>query len=516
MGGNQCCVISCRAFSHDHQGRKLDNGLSFYRFPAWKQTGGTQLSDITKRRRMAWIAAVGRSDLTFDKIPVSMKVCSRHFQSGQPANDMLEEDPDWAPHLLLKQDEPSEATTNTTTTGAGGDGDGDELQELGEDNQNGGTGGGGGGGGGERSECEFCSVRRDQINRLLAENQELRYELERRRFDELFLEEDDDKVRYYTGLQCFAVLMGILQHVLPHLSDDDDDEHRHRHATDTTSSPSTTPPTTPPPLSPFQKLLLTLMRLRLDLPVGHLSHLFGVAPETVARAFRATVHALHAQLSPLVRWPERSSLLAAVPPAYASSLGHAASAVVVLDCLEIPIQRPNSMKGREQTYSYQRHTYTMKYLVAMTPQGAIAFISPAIGGRATDMQVAEASGILERLSSGDYVLAERGFALKESVGVMCAQVKSSAFGKGRRQLDVKGPEETRAQVANVRVHLQQVAEASRVQQHFMLLERMTVPVNMLLPPPPGGADQLPLLDKIVTVCCALLNMCPNIHELSAE
>ncbi|KAG5277764.1 hypothetical protein AALO_G00091130 [Alosa alosa] len=488
MGGNQCCVISCRAFSHDHQGRKLDNGLSFYRFPAWKQTGGTQLSDITKRRRMAWIAAVGRSDLTFDKIPVSMKVCSRHFQSGQPANDMLEEDADWVPHLLLKQDEPSEATT-TTTTGAGGDGD--ELQELDEDIQNGETGGGGVGG--ERSECEFCSVRRDQINRLLAENQELRYELERRRFDELFLEEDDDKVRYYTGLQCFAVLMGILQHVLPHLSAAADDEHRHASATDTTSTTSS-PSTTTPQLSPFQKLLLTLMRLRLDLPVGHLSHLFGVAPETVTRVFHATVHALHAQLSPL-------------PPA---------AAVVMLDCLEIPIQRPKSMKGREQTYSYQRHTYTMKYLVAMTPQGAIAFISPAIGGRATDMQVAEASGILERLSSGDYVLAERGFELKESAGVMCAQVKSSAFGKGRRQLDVKRPEETRAQVANVRAHLQQVAEASRVQQHFMLLERMTVPVNMLLPPPSGGADQLPLLDKIVTVCCALLNMCPNIHELSAE
>ncbi|XP_041960270.1 uncharacterized protein LOC121718904 isoform X2 [Alosa sapidissima] len=516
MGGNQCCVISCRAFSHDHQGRKLDNGLSFYRFPAWKQTGGTQLSDITKRRRMAWIAAVGRSDLTFDKIPVSMKVCSRHFQSGQPANDMLEEDADWVPHLLLKQDEPSEATT-TTTTGAGGDGD--ELQELDEDNQNGETGGGGGGGGvgggGERSECEFCSVRRDQINRLLAENQELRYELERRRFDELFLEEDDDKVRYYTGLQCFAVLMGILQHVLPHLSAADDDDHRHASATDTTSTTSS-PSTTTPQLSPFQKLLLTLMRLRLDLPVGHLSHLFGVAPETVARVFHATVHALHAQLSPLVHWPERSSLLAAVPPAYASSLGHAAAAVVMLDCLEIPIQRPKSMKGREQTYSCQRHTYTMKYLVAMTPQGAIAFISPAIGGRATDMQVAEASGILERLSSGDYVLAERGFELKESAGVMCAQVKSSAFGKGRRQLDVKRPEETRAQVADVRAHLQQVAEAGRVQQHFMLLERMTVPVNMLLPPPSGGADQLPLLDKIITVCCALLNMCPNIHELSAE
>ncbi|XP_062403872.1 uncharacterized protein LOC134094356 [Sardina pilchardus] len=433
MGGNQCCVISCKATSHDHQGKKLDNGLSFYRFPAWKQTGGTQLSDITKRRRMAWIAAVERSDLTFDKIPVSVKVCSRHFESGQPANEMLEDDPDWTPHLHLKQDdEPSDATT--TTPGE----DGDQLQEPSQDNQNGGgepewkrakRSGSGSGSGSE--ECEFCSVRRDQINRLLAENQELRYELERRRYDELSLEEDDEKVRYYTGLQCFAVLMGVLQHILPHLpddeadrrrrrsyyhrvydsasSDDDDDEDHRASATDTTSTTR---------LSPFQKLLLTLMRLRLDLPVGHLSHLFGVTPETVARTFRATVRALYAQLGPLVALPDRGSLLAGVPVEWASSLGAGRAALLLLDCLEVPIQRPNSATGREQTYSSQRHTYTMKYLLAITPQGAIAFISPAVGGRANDMQVAEASGILERLSSGDYVLAERGFELKENAGLM--------------------------------------------------------------------------------------------------
>lgn len=83
MGGNQCCVINCRATSHDHQGNRLDEELSFHSFPVWKQTGGAELSDITKRRRMAWIAAVGRSDLTFDKVPVLMKVCSKHFQSGE-------------------------------------------------------------------------------------------------------------------------------------------------------------------------------------------------------------------------------------------------------------------------------------------------------------------------------------------------------------------------------------------------------------------------------------------------
>lgn len=95
---------------------------------------------------------------------------------------------------------------------------------------------------------------------------------------------------------------------------------------------------------------------------------------------------LHAQLSPLVYWPERGSLLACMPLPFVEALG-GDHVTVVLDCLEVRIERPRSMKGREQTYSYKRHTYTMKYLVAMTPQGAVAFVSPALGGRTSDMQV---------------------------------------------------------------------------------------------------------------------------------
>lgn len=113
-----------------------------------------------------------------------------------------------------------------------------------------------------------------------------------------------------------------------------------------------------------------------------LHYLFDPPPPLL----QETLSALHAQLSPLVYWPERGSLLACMPRAFVEALGGDQAAVVV-DCLEVSIERPSSMKGREQTYSYQRHTYTMKYLVAMTPQGAIAFVSPALGGRTTDMEV---------------------------------------------------------------------------------------------------------------------------------
>lgn len=78
-----CCVIKCNSRSHDRHGLKLTNGLSFFRFPAWKNRSSSHVSEVTKRRRMAWIAAVRRPKLTFDHTPPHMMVCSKHFHKGK-------------------------------------------------------------------------------------------------------------------------------------------------------------------------------------------------------------------------------------------------------------------------------------------------------------------------------------------------------------------------------------------------------------------------------------------------
>uniref|UniRef100_A0A671TH52 THAP-type domain-containing protein n=1 Tax=Sparus aurata TaxID=8175 RepID=A0A671TH52_SPAAU len=87
--GRTCCVVSCNARSHNHKGRKLDNGLSFCGFPSWKKLQGGIVSDITKRRRMARLAAVRHPKIKFASIQRYMKVCSRHFHSGEFFDHLL-------------------------------------------------------------------------------------------------------------------------------------------------------------------------------------------------------------------------------------------------------------------------------------------------------------------------------------------------------------------------------------------------------------------------------------------
>lgn len=62
------------------------------------------------------------------------------------------------------------------------------------------------------------------------------------------------------------------------------------------------------------------------------------------------------------------------------------------------------------------------------------------GGQASDKHITENCGLLNKLLPGDLVLAFRGFDIKDSVEMMCPEVKIYAFTKSRCQLDAKDVE----------------------------------------------------------------------------
>ena len=52
---------------------------------------------------------------------------------------------------------------------------------------------------------------------------------------------------------------------------------------------------------------------------------------------------------------------------------------VIIDCFEIFIERPSSLIARAMTWSNYKHHNTVKFLIGITPQGVISFISKALG-----------------------------------------------------------------------------------------------------------------------------------------
>lgn len=99
--------------------------------------------------------------------------------------------------------------------------------------------------------------------------------------------------------------------------------------------------------------------------------------------------------------------------------------------------------ARAMTWSNYKHHNTIKFLIGVTPQGVISFISKAWGGRVSDKYLTEKSGLLRKLLPGDIVLADRGFDIADSVGLYQAHFHIPAFTRGKKQLSAEEVEQTR-------------------------------------------------------------------------
>ena len=318
-----------------------------------------------------------------------------------------------------------------------------------------------------------------ELQASLKQSSDLKAELDAKTFSETTFRGDDEKTKYYTGLCNFSVLMVLFEFLKPHLSGVSK-------------------------LSKFQQLLLVLMRLRLNAPVQDLQYRFGISKATVSRTFLNVLNIMNTKLSFLLKWPTREEVQKTMPLTFREHFGK--KVVVIIDCFEVFIEQPSNLLARAQTWSSYKHHNTIKFLIGITPQGVISFLSKAWGGRASDKYITEHCGILEKLLPGDLVLADRGFNIAESVGLQHAQLNIPAFTKGKKQLSAVDVETTR-KIAHVRIHVERVNGC--VRQKYMIMQG-TLPIIYMHKVDNSG---LPTVDKIARVCCALTNLSDSIIPL---
>ena len=127
----------------------------------------------------------------------------------------------------------------------------------------------------------------------------------------------------------------------------------------------------------------------------------------------------------LVKWPEHEQLYKTMPIDF-KKFG---KCVVIIDCFEIFMERPSVLKTRAQTWLNHKNHNACKFLIGITPQGSISFVSQAWGGRVSDVHLTEKINV--KLLPGDLILANRGFSIQQSASLYCAEVKVPAFTKGK-------------------------------------------------------------------------------------
>ena len=154
---------------------------------------------------------------------------------------------------------------------------------------------------------------------------------------------------------------------------------------------------------------MTLMRIRLGLLVQDLAFRFTVSEGLISQVFITWVRLISKELSWLITWPDRTLVRRNLPTMFRK---YYPKCRAIIDCSEIFIQTPTSLDVAAMCWSNYKSHYTVKFLLGITPNGAISYVSDCYGGRASDKFIVEDSVFLRMLMPGDEVMADGDLRFK--------------------------------------------------------------------------------------------------------
>uniref|UniRef100_A0A8C5CM84 THAP-type domain-containing protein n=1 Tax=Gadus morhua TaxID=8049 RepID=A0A8C5CM84_GADMO len=432
---NYCPVFGCTNRSD------REKHLEYYRLPKVITNQGEQCQKLSEERRRLWLAKLNQ-DLRGKNLD-NVRICSAHFLSGKRSDLYQKDDPDWVPSVGMtgQQRSPEKAGTSSRYSRRGNRTQ-QRLREAAADAA------AGAGVAAETDDSEtddpttsgyissnLCSTETqseltvDLIEAMTSELQNLRTENIQLCSDVAHLS-TDEKVLFFTGLPTNQILLVLFTFLSPHLP-------------------------VKKSLDKFKQLMPTLMRLRLNVSTTFLSYAFNISIATASRIVTDVIDVMFIRMKPLIIWPEREHLQKTMPMQFRKHFGKKCA---VIDCFEVFIERPSNLIARAETWSSYKHHNTVKFLIGITPQGTVSYISNAWGGRVSDKYLTENCGFLDNIVPGDLVLADRGFNIQATLGCIMAHVKIPAFTRGKSQLAPVDLETTR-KIAHVRIHVERVMVA---------------------------------------------------------
>ena len=244
------------------------------------------------------------------------------------------------------------------------------------------------------------------------------------------------------------------------------------------------------------QIFITLMKARQNYTNLHLAQLFSCSTATISNIVATFTHVLHYILfhDIMTTMPTRFKNDTCAP----SSFSQFSSCRVVIDCTDVEIATPMLMSHQSATYSSHRGMNSFKVLIGVAPNAVITFVSKLYPGSISDKAIVQKSGFLDQLSTGDLVLADKGFLIQDIVpnGVsvnIAPFLKNGTFTESEARV-------TKA-IAKCRIHVE-IANA-RLKDYKIL---SFIPSYLRCH-----------ADILVQLCCALVNLqFPLIKEVTAD
>lgn len=240
-----------------------------------------------------------------------------------------------------------------------------------------------------------------------------------------------------------------------------------------------------------ERVLLVFIVLKHALSFSCLATLFQCSVISVHRYFVRTLPLVSAVLEPAIQWPSKEEVLNNMPvhfKRYTRVRG-------VADCSEIPVERSGCVTCRLLTYSQYKSTYTIKFLVCVSPGGTITFTSKAFGGCASDKAITAQSRLLEKFDSfTDDIMVDRGFFIDDMCTSRAIGIVRPPFAGRASQFHSSEAMKT-VEIARARVHVERAIQRIKAFKFF----RSTIMWEMLQH-----------VDHLFAVACGITNLCAPI------
>ncbi|XP_037515633.1 uncharacterized protein LOC119392744 [Rhipicephalus sanguineus] len=154
------------------------------------------------------------------------------------------------------------------------------------------------------------------------------------------------------------------------------------------------------------KLLIFLMKMKLGISFSAVVTLFGVHEKTASRAFYSVLHTLLEITRDWIYKPPITDIMLSQPSCFKANYPQR---TLIIDCTELKTETPPEVRQQHMLYSPYKGTYTLKFPVAIIPNGIVVFKSKPYGRRCSDTHIKLDFKFLNIIEAEDTILADRGF-----------------------------------------------------------------------------------------------------------
>lgn len=215
------------------------------------------------------------------------------------------------------------------------------------------------------------------------------------------------------------------------------------------------------------QVLLTLMKLRLNLDHKDLAFRFQFCAQNVNTVINSWVDYMYDQLGQLSSWPHRDVISQNLPDSFKQDFPNT---FAILGCTELKIERPGSLPVHSQTCSTYKSATTLKSLVACDPRGAVMYVSDLFSGSVSDKEIFNQCNIIKLLrgciqcgylKAGDGLIADKSFLIEKEVEEIGLKMKIPPFDRSNHQMSHEDVETTQ-KVAKHKIHVERaIAEIKK-------------------------------------------------------